>query len=50
MKGKRFLAWAMTVVLTISLLTVTAGAVTFSDMTNHWGQDRCGISGNSGCG
>lgn len=36
MKGKRFLAWAMTVVLTISLLTVTAGAVTFSDMTNHW--------------
>ena len=36
MKGKRFAAWLLTAVLTISLLTVSAGAVTFSDMTNHW--------------
>lgn len=36
MKGKRFAAWLLTAVMTISLLTVSAGAVTFSDMTNHW--------------
>lgn len=36
MKGKRFAAWVLMAVLTISLLTVSAGAVTFSDMTNHW--------------
>ena len=36
MKGKRFLARILTAALTISLLTVSAGAVTFSDMTNHW--------------
>lgn len=36
MKGKRFAAWLLTVVMAISLLTVSAAAVTFSDMTNHW--------------
>ena len=36
MNGKRFLAGLLTAVMTISLLTVSAGAVTFSDMTNHW--------------
>ena len=36
MKGKRFLAWLLSAVLTISLLTVSAAAVTFTDMTNHW--------------
>lgn len=36
MRGKRFVAWVLTAVLTVSLLTVSAAAVTFSDMTNHW--------------
>lgn len=39
MKGKRFVAWVLTAALAASLLTVSAAAVTFSDMTNHWARE-----------
>ena len=36
MKGKRFAALALTLVMILSLLIVPASAVTFSDITTHW--------------
>ena len=36
MKGTRLIARGLAVVLTLSLLTISAWAVSFSDMTNHW--------------
>ena len=39
MKGKRFAALLLAVVLTMSLLVVPAGAVSFTDMQGHWAQE-----------
>ena len=39
MKGKRLVAWVLTAAMAVSLLTVSAAAVTFSDMTNHWARE-----------
>ncbi len=39
MKGKRFAALAMALVMTLSLLTVSAGAVSFADMVGHWARE-----------
>ena len=36
MKGKRLAALALAVVMAFSLLTVPAGAVSFTDMVGHW--------------
>ncbi|WP_186565613.1 S-layer homology domain-containing protein [Lawsonibacter celer] len=36
MRGKRFAALALTLAMALSLLTVSASAVTFSDITRHW--------------
>lgn len=39
MKGKRWIALAMALVMTLSLLTVSAGAVSFTDMVGHWAKE-----------
>ena len=39
MKGKRFAALWLALVLTLSLLVVPAGAVSFTDMQGHWAKD-----------
>ena len=39
MKAKRFAALCLSLVLTLSLLTVPAGAVSFTDMQGHWAQE-----------
>ena len=39
MKAKRFAALWLAVVLTMSLLVVPAGAVSFTDMQGHWAQE-----------
>lgn len=39
MKGKRFAALWLVLVLTLSLLVVPAGAVSFTDMQGHWAQE-----------
>lgn len=36
MRGKRFAGTALTLAMALSLLTVSASAVTFSDITRHW--------------
>lgn len=48
MKGKRFVAWVLTAALAVSLLTVSAAAVTFSDMTNHWAREDVEYLANQG--
>ena len=39
MRGKRFAAFALSLILMISLLAVPAGAVSFTDMTGHWAKE-----------
>ena len=39
MKGKRIAALGLTVALTLSLLVLPAGAVSFTDMRGHWAQE-----------
>lgn len=39
MKAKRFAALWLALILTLSLLAVPAGAVSFTDMQNHWARE-----------
>lgn len=39
MKAKRFAALWLALILTLSLLAVPAGAVSFADMQNHWARE-----------
>ena len=39
MKGKRFAALLLSLVMTVSLLAVPAAAVSFTDMQGHWAQE-----------
>ena len=39
MKGMRWLARGLALLLVLPMLTVSAWAVSFSDMTNHWARE-----------